>query len=271
MTQLIWLTDIHLDHVNLPGNRKFLDKVQQAVSPGDSVVITGDIAEGPSVREFMFAWRKGIADRGGKLYFVLGNHDFYRDSIVRVREAVRDLLGDCWLPEVKVADLCNGEVGLVGHDGWYDGLYASWHRSKLIMEDYKVILELGPLHCAHPNERFSKLQELAREAAAHVLFHGNEAAKSFKTVFVATHVPPFRENSVYNGKISDDTWMPHFSSKHMGDALLKLAGMNPKTEFVVLCGHTHGTAVHKAAHNLVCYTGFAEYKKPSIANIFTLA
>lgn len=268
MKKLIWLTDIHLDFLDVPQNIVFVNRISQKVNPGDSVVITGDIAEGASTRTFMWAWRKAIADRGGKLYFVLGNHDFYDSSMVQVQEACRDTLGDCWLPEVKIADLGNGTDCLVGHDGWWDGLYANWFNSRLEMEDYKCIAEFR--QCPSRQILFNKINEISQGAADHVHKYATEAAGIYKKVYIATHVPPFREASVYGGKISNDTWMPHFSSKRMGDAILAVAKANPDTKFVVLCGHSHGGSVCNPSHNVECHTGFAEYRNPSIANTFNL-
>lgn len=270
MKKLIWLTDIHLNFLPFETNQIFLNRICQMINVGDSVVITGDIAEGPSVRLFMTAWKTALEGRGAKLYFVFGNHDFYNDSIKRVREATRDTLGASWLPEGKVIDLGQGVDALVGHDGWYDGLYANWMKSKVWLNDYECIRELGPVYAPTRQEKLKKIQALSREGAEHVKLHANLAAKTFKRVFIATHVPPFREAAVYAGKISDDDWMPHFSSKLMGDAILKVAQDNPEVEFVVLCGHSHGQATISPAKNVTCHTGFAEYRQTNIANVFTL-
>lgn len=267
MANIIWLTDIHLNFLNFQQNSLFLRKVLQHVQPGDYVVITGDISEAPSVREFMVAYDGHISKAGGKLYFVLGNHDYYSSSIKSVQEGCEDLLGHCYLPAVKIAKLSD-TTALVGHDGMWDGLYANYFQSKLDMSDYHCITELSGVQCIDKRERFTKLNELAQKAADHVYLYATEAAKTYKHVIIATHVPPFRENSVYNGKISDDTWLPHFSSKRMGDTLLRLAEENREVEFTVLCGHSHGHAVHKAATNMVCYTGSAEYNNPKVSMLF---
>lgn len=268
MPRLLWLTDIHLDLLSVPANVIFAKKLFAMVEPGDSVVITGDIAESSSVREFMFVYRKGIQDRGGKLYFVLGNHDFYGGSIKQVTEACEDLLGDAYLPAVGIGKLTD-KTAIVGHDGWWDGLYANYFKSRLDMNENKI-MELSGVFCVDKGERFRKINELAQKAADHVEKYASEAAENHEVVVIGTHIPPFRENSVYNGKQSDDDWMPHFSSKRMGDALLRLAGKHPRTEFIVLCGHSHGHAVYKVAHNMVSYTGEAEYRDPKLAATFIL-
>ena len=40
-----------------------------------------------------------------------------------------------------------------------------------------------------------------------------------KKIIVLTHVPPFKEACLHEGKMSDDDWLPYFSSKVMGDVL----------------------------------------------------
>lgn len=79
---------------------------------------------------------------------------------------------------------------------------------------------------------------------------------------MATHVPPFRENSVYCGKISNDVWMPCFSSKILGDKLLDLSENYKNINFKVYCGHSHGNAIHQPRLNLTSTTGYAKYEFP---------
>lgn len=266
--KITWITDPHLNFLPAGQENLYLHGLAQQLRPGDSIVLTGDIAEGPSVERYMMKWKEIIQARQGHLYFVLGNHDFYYSSIATVREHMADSLGDCWLPAVGIADLDGGHTCLVGHDGWYDGLYADWMKSTVWLNDYECIKEFLPRLKA---EKLNLCRDLAREAAGHVAKQVDLAVtKGFKKIFVATHVPPFRENSVYKGKISDDNWLPHFSSKIMGDTLLQLAKTYPNVYFVVLCGHSHGQAEYYPTENMESHTGFAEYRIRNIANTFEL-
>jgi predicted phosphodiesterase len=77
---LAWLTDIHLDFVDAAG-RAALAAAVGAERP-DGVVVTGDIATAPTVLELLDELGAAI---GAPLWFVLGNHDFYRGSIADVR------------------------------------------------------------------------------------------------------------------------------------------------------------------------------------------
>jgi len=77
--QLAWMTDIHLNFLEPLGRRRFLESARDQA---DAFVISGDIAESPSITgiltEMADVWQKPI-------HLVLGNHDFYRGSIGKTR------------------------------------------------------------------------------------------------------------------------------------------------------------------------------------------
>ena len=78
-----WLTDIHLNFLKPLALKRFYERVR-AEQPG-VLLVTGDIGEADSVVRFVTELAQ-IAP----IYFVLGNHDYYRSSIAAVRGAVRD-------------------------------------------------------------------------------------------------------------------------------------------------------------------------------------
>ena len=81
--RLAWLTDLHLNLVD----RDRVDGLCRIVRDGgaDAVLISGDIAEAPGVEAYL-ALLGRLIDR--PIYFVLGNHDFYRGGIGEVRARV---------------------------------------------------------------------------------------------------------------------------------------------------------------------------------------
>lgn len=85
------------------------------------------------------------------------------------------------------------------------------------------------------------------------------AAKDNNQVVVVTHVPPFGGAAWHEGRPSDDDWVPWFSCKAIGDALLNCAVKNPAVDFLVICGHTHGSGEYSPCSNLKVKTGAAEY------------
>src|SRR5690348_152191 len=116
MRRLAWLSDIHLNFV-APHRIDALCRSVKA-HDADAVLLTGDVAEGPELVEHL----EGLDERLGlPLYYVLGNHDFYRGSIARVRATVEDLAARsprlCWLPRAGVVAVTE-LTGLIGHDGW---------------------------------------------------------------------------------------------------------------------------------------------------------
>src|SRR5690606_15560009 len=76
-----WLTDIHLNFMRPLALRAFYERVQR--EQPDVLLVTGDIGEADSVARFV--------DELGAIapvYYVLGNHDYYRSSVAEVRARV---------------------------------------------------------------------------------------------------------------------------------------------------------------------------------------
>lgn len=72
---------------------------------------------------------------------------------------------------------------------------------------------------------------------------------------------------MHEGKISDNHWLPYFSSKVMGEILMQSAHQNLAIDFLVLCGHTHSEAIYQPIDNLIIEAGRAEYYQPEIQKI----
>jgi Icc protein len=276
--KLCWTTDIHLDHLTefLPlkvgqpnvSRQRTLSKSQveafctkiRAHKP-DSVVITGDISTAEHIEQHLD--HLGQCLDGIPVRFVLGNHDYYNGSITEVRKRIwkgfQSTQGVGWLNALGVVEL-TPDTALVGHDGWYDGVYSDWFKSKLMMNEYFLTTEF---RFQPPALLHAKLRELANECAIHIRKHVREAAKKYKTVIFATHVPPFRENSrAPDFQLSDVDWLPNMSSGLAGEALLDVAREFPGVEFLCLSGHTHTPWKEQYQPNLHCWTGKAVYGKP---------
>ena len=233
--RLAWCTDVHLNFVDSDELVRFARRIGDARP--DAVVLTGDISEAPSLEEHL---TQVAAELPCPIYFVLGNHDFYRGSVRSVRAAMRALSKKhdrlAWLPTAGVVAL-SPSAALIGHDGWYDGRFGDYSGSRVLLNDYLVIDELAYLS---KSERLARIQGLAGEAAEYFASALPGALNRFAHVVVATHVPPFKEACWYAGKISDDDWLPHFSSRVVGEALAAAMRARPDRRMTVLCGHTHG-------------------------------
>lgn len=84
--RLAWLTDIHLNFVDALTMRRFFESVTQQA---DAVAISGDIAESHDVYHYLRRIEEIVKK---PIYFVLGNHDFYRGSISQVRRLVAEVV-----------------------------------------------------------------------------------------------------------------------------------------------------------------------------------
>jgi predicted phosphohydrolase len=232
-----------------------------------SVVLSGDIAEGPTLKFYLGVLEKSLTI---PIYFVLGNHDFYRSSIRKVRALAAELTHSSkqlrWLPEVGVVEL-SPTVGLLGHDGWADGRLGDYERSTVMLNDYLLVDELTGMS---PQARRHVLAELGDEAASFAREHLPGAMARFTRVYFVTHVPPFAEACAQDGKSSGDQWLPHFACGAVGDALTEAADAHPGCELTVLCGHTHVRGVARILPNLVVRTGGAVYGAPVIEEVIEL-
>lgn len=75
---------------------------------------------------------------------------------------------------------------------------------------------------------------------------------------------------MHEGKMSNDDYLPFFSSKVTGDTLLEIAKKNPEVEFLALCGHTHSKSYYQPLTNLTVKAGNAEYMHPEIQEVIAI-
>jgi Icc protein len=270
MKRVAWLTDIHLNFLDDAGRRGFFRSVA-GQAPG-AVLVSGDIAESPDLVQRL----REMADAVDcPVYFVLGNHDFYRGSIAQTRKEVTELAaGAESLVYLSVADAVElaPATALVGHDGWADARLGDFYRSDVLLNDFLLIEELkrwdlSTWQLDRPLLE-ARLHALGDEAADHLARVLPEALESHRMAVVVTHVPPFRQAAWYQGRYSDDAWLPFFACKAVGDVLLEVMRRRPDRELLVLCGHTHGSGQTQVLENLRVLTGGAEYQKPTIQEIF---
>ena len=258
--KLAWLTDIHLNFVPSQVLASFFENLSAATP--DAVVISGDIGEAHDV-----AWRlRDLAIRlGCPIYFVLGNHDFYRGSFADVREKIASTCSS--VSNLQYLSTSGGVIqltertGLLGHDGWGDARLGTPQGWKVALNDWELIQDLRNLS---ERELLRKLNALGDEAAAHFRAVLPDAIEQFPELLIVTHVPPFREASWHQGRISDDDWLPHFTCKAVGDVLREAMVAHPDCKMTVLCGHTHGGGEAQILPNLRVLTGEAVYGQPAV-------
>lgn len=257
--RLAWLTDIHLDFLD-PAARAALAASVKEQRP-DGVVVTGDIAVAPTVLGQIDRLARGI---GAPLWFVLGNHDYYKGSVADVRARASVPGGFArWLPYAGVVQL-GPTTALVGVDGWGDARLGDFANTRVMLNDFFQIEELSRLSRGVLRTR---LGEYGDESAARLRVLLDEAMTWAEHVVVATHVPPFREACWHEGKISNDDWLPFFSCAATGDVLRAAFAAKPGVRGTVLCGHTHSGGVAEILPNLRVVTGGAEYGSPRLQDV----
>jgi predicted phosphohydrolase len=265
MKRLAWLTDIHLNFVREDKIKEFCNRILE--SGADAVLVGGDIGEAPSVVRYLKILEEELQC---PIYFVLGNHDFYYGSIDRICKAVRDMTGNSkwlhWLTGEKVIELTD-RTCLVGDGLWADGRLGDYEHSGVFLSDYVLIEELVHLD---KEILLGLLKELGDQGAERLREGLTVALEKYHNIIVLNHVPPFREACWYDGRISDDDWLPHFSCKAAGECLEELMRKFPDRQMTVLCGHTHGSGDTRILPNLHVKTGGAKYGEPEIADILVI-
>jgi Icc-related predicted phosphoesterase len=270
--RVAWATDIHLVFVWDKERGCFETEYDEFIdailkSDAEAVLVSGDIAEGPELLWYL----DQLAERllGRKVFFVLGNHDFYRGSISAIRSAVLKHCGGrqdmVYLTGATEPITLAPGVGLVGHDGWADGRFGELEWSRAKINDYEYIDELI---AAGVDGRRQILNALGDAAAAHLTRLLSLAVEQFPEVVLVTHVPPWLEASRYRGKPSDYEYAPHFASKVIGEAIEAVMRTVPECQLTVLCGHTHECAEHRPLSNVLCLVGQTEYGAPAVQKVF---
>lgn len=264
--KILWLTDIHLNFLNPDDRQQYYETLVE--TKPEAILISGDIAEGDNVVSILQEMYEAI---NVPIYFVLGNHDYWYSSV----DKILDILPHPWrnkelltyVPDLAALKLTE-KTWLVGVDGWADGRYGDYANSSVRLYDSTFIEELNTASFIGSRELLSKMQELADKDAKSLKRQLEEAILLCpKKIIILTHIPPFEEACVYNGKVSHPHYLPFFSCKATGDVILEIALSNSGIEFLVLCGHTHGECRYDKLDNLKVWVGGAEYGKPEFVEI----
>ena len=259
--RLGWLSDIHLNFLTEADVVGFFNHL--ATTEVEGWLLSGDIGEAPNVAHYLQLAARYLRR---PVYFVLGNHDYYRGSMAGVNarmEALSGSAGLIWLTASDPVELAAG-FSLVGEDGWGDGRLGNPSGSPVLLNDFRFIEELTGLSRA---ERVAAVNQLGAAGAARLAPKLEKAAAASRRVCVVTHVPPFAGSAWHEGQPSGPDWLPWFACEATGQAILDCAGRHAGVEFVVLCGHTHGVGVYQAASNVVVHTAAAEYGYPALAGV----
>jgi 3',5'-cyclic AMP phosphodiesterase CpdA len=277
MKRIAWLTDLHLNFVTDDDRIAALVRDISDARP-DTLLVGGDIGEAPTFASYLDDLATALKL---PIYFVLGNHDYYKGSVAAVRDAALSLSQKSkqltWLPDAGVVPLTE-KTSLIGHGGWGDGRAGNFLQSGVVLNDYLLIEELRDAHGAlYPIENavltvplLKKLQALGDEAADHFRAVIPSAIQTSNNILVLTHVPPFREACWHEGNLSDDNWAPHFVCQAVGEVLVEFMRQHPEKQMTVLCGHTHSFGRASILDNLEVLTGQAKYGEPIVQQVLNV-
>ncbi len=240
-----WLTDIHHNFLRPLALQAFYGRVRQ--EDPDILLVTGDIAEGDTLLKFLDELA-GIAP----VYFVLGNHDYYKSSIATVRGAMQRLDDRLtWLPAHDPLKL-TPRVVMLGADGWGDARCGDL-ASAVQLSDWTLIEDFKKLK-GDRTARDGLLQRLGNNEARALRDKLSRAPESAE-LLVLTHVPPFPEACIYDGEVSEPGYLPWFTCIATGEVLAEHARAHPEQRITVLCGHSHGAGTCSPLPNLEVRTG----------------
>ena len=290
MKNAVWLSDIHLNFLSADISQRFIASLQKI--PAESIWISGDIGESDTIVEYL---EKLSRDLQTPIYFVLGNHDYYRSSIEEVRSRIQNLNKNSqnlvWLNDTDVLEI-SPDIGLLGHDSWADGGLGDYFNSNLIMSDFFLIEDFSPFEVKSikidqalrnttelfelilgnktKQKRLALMQKLAHEAADHFKKYLPSALKQYQQIYLLTHIPPFQKACWHKGKPTDDFGLPYFACKTVGDTLIDIMKQHPKSKLTVLCGHTHERIEINILDNLKVLTAQADYGRSEIQKTFLI-
>jgi len=197
--KIAWMTDIHLNFIDLTTRQKFYQKIID--SECNSVLLSGDIAEAPSIKNILQELAIFIKK---PIYFVLGNHDYYRSQVDEVRIEMTALTASneylFWLPASPPLQLDNNTL-LVGQDGWADGRLGDYHNSRVVLNDSRMISDLFQEKLVGRSQLLAKMQQLADYDASQLQEQLIQAAiQRPQRIIVLTHIPPFKKRACMKGK-----------------------------------------------------------------------
>ena len=257
---MIWISDIHLNFLPEGLRKEFYSGLK-----GETILITGDIAESHNVEKLLDEMYQAT---GSKIYFVAGNHDYYGSSIEEVKARLKKLKCAHYLPKSWGVKL-DKHTALVGQDGWGDCRNGDYENSQLTMADWLYIKELNEGYRRDGDSLRRVLLGLADKDAEKLCKSVLKALtdKNVRKIIIATHVPPFEEVCLYAGKKSTPDGLPFFSSYILGFSMLPIIESHPEVDFLWLSGHTHSRASVQKRPNLTVKVAEAQYYFPQIEAI----
>ena len=270
--KITWLTDIHLNFASEDIRGELYKKISKTAP--DLIIISGDIAEATSFVDYLMEMADSVQI---PLYFVLGNHDYYKGVVSEVR-ANASHLNELhpmlhYLSSMEPVELSR-HIFLVGQDGWADARAGDIQKSSLMVNDTRLIDDFqrafnSGLSIDEGLINLTKVMQELADIDAVALAEKLQKAIDLdaKNIHIVTHIPPFTASCVGEDLRlhGSDSIYPYFVSVVMGEVLTRFAKQHPEVQFAVYCGHTHDASTYSPESNLIVHCEGAKYKKPTIA------
>jgi predicted phosphohydrolase len=251
----LWFTDTHLDKI-APWKKYLFGKHLARENP-TGVFLTGDISNG---RQTVSDLERLASQIACPIYFVLGNHDYHHSSIAKTHDNIRKICQKhsnlIWMTEAGVVHL-NEEVALIGTEGWYDAEegkpeYLKMTFDWMLVDDFRQLPNMA--------ERIKAWRRMADQSADDITYKLEKAIEqNYKSIYLLTHVPPWKEATRDVGTFMERFWLPYNTNLRLGRAIEKVMSEHKKRYITVLAGHTHTDCWIHVARNIECKVSKAKY------------
>lgn len=247
----LWYTDCHLDRVNPLTKLKLITNLRK--EEPKALFLTGDISNG-IMTYFDLKMLATLVDC--PIYFVLGNHDYHCSSFEETHDKIKELCKKhsnlIWLTQSDVVPLSD-EIALIGTEGWYDARIGNPTYLKATL-DWLLIKDLKNLPTMEDRVQF--FRKLSDQSCAMIEEKLVTALdKDYKTVYILTHFPPWKEATRDVGTLLEKFWLPYNVNLALGETIERVMLGRNKRNVTVLCGHTHDPEYIRVSRNIHCQVG----------------
>jgi len=254
VSKYLWITDPHLNFLTRQQLIVYLSQIQSQNPVG--IFLTGDISEGTQIEHHLRLASEFISC---PIYFVLGNHDFYRSNFDSVNKSMINLSNrydNLFYLNLHEPLKLSEEVCIIGHDGWYDSRWREPYTSLIFAWDYFYIDDFNSTTLSN-KDRLLLVRQRADQAAEQLGIKLKKALEKYSTVYLLTHFPPWPERDPSWGGLVQKFWAPYNSSKIVAETLSLIMKENLDKELIILSGHTHNKRVEQITSNIELRVGDA--------------
>lgn len=253
--RLIWCTDLHLDKAMPWRKQAFLNSLTK--EQPDGIILTGDISNGRNTCRDLEHIARAVSCN---VFWIGGNHDYHGSSFEQTHANFRELCSKhsnlIWLTEAGIVPI-NDEVAIIGHEGWYDAEegkpeYLQFTFDWFLIEDFRILPDM--------KARIKVWRKLAEKSAEQIVSSLELAIEQgYKTIYIATHCPPWKEATRDVGTFMEKFWLPYNANLHLGRAIEEVMQHHKKRHVIVLAGHTHTPLEIRVSRNIECRVGPGHY------------